>query len=78
MTSLTWNVKHGANEPIHNIETDSQTQITDLQLPRGRMAGEGRTGVWGWQILIIIYRMGKQHGPTVCRRELHSIFYDEP
>ena len=35
-----WNLKDGTNEPIYQIETDSQTQRTDLWLPRGRGVGE--------------------------------------
>ena len=50
MTSLTWNLKHGTNERVHKIETDSQTQGTDLRLPRARMVEEGRAGVWDGQI----------------------------
>ena len=35
-----WNLKYDKNEPIYKIETDSQTQRTDLWLPRG-VGGEG-------------------------------------
>ena len=38
-------VKHDTNEPICESETDSQTQKTDLQLPR---SGRGRDGVGVW------------------------------
>ena len=30
------NLKYGTDEPIYKTETDSQTQRTDLWLPRGR------------------------------------------
>ena len=30
-----WNLKYETNELIYEIETDSQTQRTDLWLPRG-------------------------------------------
>ena len=30
-----WNLKYGTSEPIYKTETDSQTQRTDLWLPRG-------------------------------------------
>ena len=33
------NLKYGKNEPIYKTETDSQTQRTDLWLPRGRVRG---------------------------------------
>ena len=38
-------LKHDTNELIY--ETDSQTERTDLWLPRGRGAGEGWTGNLG-------------------------------
>ena len=31
-----WNLKYGTSESIYRTETDSQTQRTDLSLPRGR------------------------------------------
>ena len=37
-----WNLKYDTNELIHNAETDSQTERTDLWLPSGR---DG-LGVW--------------------------------
>ena len=43
-----WNLKYGANELIHETETDSQTQRTDLWLPRGREAAKD------WEFGIII------------------------
>ena len=36
-----WNLKYDTNEPISESETDSQTQKTDLWLPRRRGLGEG-------------------------------------
>ena len=42
MISGIWNLKHDASEFIYETETDSQTQRTDLWLPRGR--GVGRKG----------------------------------
>ena len=32
--SYMWNLKYGTNKPIYKTETDSQTQRTDLWLPR--------------------------------------------
>ena len=29
-----WNLKHSTNEPTYKAETDSQTQGTDLRLPK--------------------------------------------
>ena len=42
-----WNLKYGTNELIYKTETDSQTQRTDLWLPRGRGVGEGWIGSLG-------------------------------
>ena len=35
-----WNLKYGTNGPIYKIETDSQTQRTDVWLPSGGMDRE--------------------------------------
>ena len=59
-----WNLKYDTNELIYKTETDSQTQRTDLLLPRGRGVGEGWIGSWGQQMETSIYRMDKQQGPT--------------
>ena len=40
-----WNLEYDKHEHIYNTETDSQTQRTDLWLPRA--GEEGRTGNWG-------------------------------
>ena len=45
MISHMWNLKYGKNEPIYKIETDSQTQITDLWLPRGGIGMDWEFGV---------------------------------
>ena len=41
-----WNLKNGANELIYKIETDSQTQQTNLWLPKGKGQGKDKLGVW--------------------------------
>ena len=38
------NLRYGTNEPIYKTETDSQTQRTDLWVPRGRREGVKRMG----------------------------------
>ena len=38
-----WNLKYDKNEPIYEVETDSQTYRTDTGFPRGRGVGEGGT-----------------------------------
>ena len=73
-----WNLKYGTNEPTYETETDSQTQKTDLQLPRGEGWGRDGLRVWGQQMQTIIYRMDKQQGPTVQHRELYSKSCDKP
>ena len=40
-----WNLKSDTNELIYEIETDPQTQSTDLWLPRGSGGGRGM----GWE-----------------------------
>ena len=42
-----YNLKYDTNEPIYRTEADSQTQRTDLGLPRGRGLGEGWSGRLG-------------------------------
>ena len=42
-----WNIKYGTNELIYKTETDSETQRTDLWLPRGRGEEVGSTGSLG-------------------------------
>ena len=36
-----WNLKYDTNELIYKTETDSQTQKTNLRLPKGKLRGEG-------------------------------------
>ena len=45
--TYTQNVKYDTNELIYEAETDSQTQRTDLWLPREREEGVGWTGSFG-------------------------------
>ena len=42
-----WNLKYDTNEPNYETETDSQTQRTDLWLPKGRGEGKRRIGSLG-------------------------------
>ena len=50
-----WNLKYSINEPIRKKETASQTQRTDLWLPRvGWRGGCGeRLGVWDWRCKLL-------------------------
>ena len=34
-----WNLKYGTNDSIYKTETDSQTERTDLWLPKGGVEG---------------------------------------
>ena len=40
-----WNLKHNTKKYIY--ETQTHKQRTDLSLPRGRRAEDGRVGDWG-------------------------------
>ena len=40
-----WNLKYDTNELTYETETDSQTQRSDLWLPRGKKWRDG-LGVW--------------------------------
>ena len=40
--TLMWNLKYDTNELIYKTETDSQTQKTNLWLPKGK---RGRGGI---------------------------------
>ena len=41
-------LKYGTNEPIYKTEKDTQTQRTDVWLPRGKGREQDGLGVWGW------------------------------
>ena len=43
--TYTWKLKYDANELIYKIEIDSQTQKTNLQLPKRKREGN-KLGVW--------------------------------
>ena len=49
-----------SDEPNYRTETDSQTQRTDLWLPRGNGMEWEELGVWGQQMQTITFSMGKQ------------------
>ena len=73
-----WNLKTDTNELIYKAEISSQTQKTNLWLPKG-IAGVGgcggrdKLGVQDLRIHTTISKTGKQQGPTVKHRELYSI-----
>ena len=55
-----WNLKYGTNEPVDKTETDSQTERTDLRLPKGMGREWDGLGVWGWKLQTMTFRVGKQ------------------
>ena len=50
-----WNLKYNTNELIYKTETDSQTQRTDLWLPRGRERGGGMEWEFGINRCELVY-----------------------
>ena len=66
-----WNLKYGTNEPIYKIETDSQTQRSDLWLPRGDQD-------LGLVNANYTFRVDTQQGPIVQHRELYPMSQDKP
>ena len=50
-----WNLKYDTNELIYETETDSQTQKTDLWLPRGRGGGGGMEWEFGVSRCKLVY-----------------------
>ena len=41
-----WNLKYNTNESIYKTGTNSQTLRRSLWLPRGRVWGRDRLGIW--------------------------------
>ena len=42
-----WNLKINTNELIYKTEIDSETEETNLGLPKGKSGGRDKLGVWG-------------------------------
>ena len=72
-----WNLKYDTNELIYETETNSQTQRTDLWLPKGRDGGRGKDWESGIRRCkpLYLYRMYEQQSPTLQHRELQYIQY---
>ena len=51
---------------------DSQTQKTNLWLPKGKW-GQGWIKSLGLKYATIVYKIGSHQGPTVSHRELYSV-----
>ena len=63
---------------FYGKKTDSQTQRTDLWLPRGRESGKERLQVRDWLMQTSTYTKDKPQGPTAEHRELDSISCEKP
>ena len=63
MISHMWNLKHDTNQHIYKIKTDSQR--TDLWLPREEEDGGGKDWKFGISTGKFIYTMDKQQGYIV-------------
>ena len=61
--SYMWNLKCYTNELIY--KTDSQTQKTDLWLPREKGWWRNESADWDEQMQAIIHSMDEQRAPTV-------------
>ena len=60
------NLKYDTNELIYKTETDSQTQKTNLWLPKGKGGGSGINQEFGISRYKLLYiKQIKKQGPTV-------------
>ena len=64
-----WNLKYSKNVLIYETETDSQTQKTNLWLPKEK-GGQNRDklGLWDQKIQITVHKIDKKQGPTVQQK----------
>ena len=60
-----WNLKNDTDELTYKTETDSQTQKTNLWLPKEKRVGRDKLGVWDQRIHTTICKIGKQQHPTI-------------
>ena len=51
-----WNLKYDTNEVIHEMETDSQTQRTDLWIAKEEGSGGGMEWEFGISRYKLVYR----------------------
>ena len=64
------NQKDDTNELIYKRETDSQTQKTNLWIPKGKGEESDKLGIWEQHIHTAVYNIDKQQGLTAQHREL--------
>ena len=67
--------KNDISELIYRTETESQTQKTNLWLPKGTVGMGGQE--FRINIHTTIYKIDKQQGPTEQYRELYSVSYNK-
>ena len=72
-----WNPKNSTSELTYKRETDSQTQETNLRLPKGKSGRRDKLEVWDLQMHTTIYKIDKQQGFTLQHRELYLISYNK-
>ena len=70
-----WNLKYDTNEPIY--ETDSQTQRTELWLPRGRGGGGGMDWEFGisWCKLLYIEWINNKVSYCITQGTIFNILW---
>ena len=67
-------LKYGKNEPIYKTETDSQK--TDLWLPREKGREWEGLGTWGKQMQNVAFGVDQQWDPAEQHLELCLVTYD--
>ena len=68
-----WNLKYDLNELIYKTERDSQTQKTNLWLPKGNGGREEQIRSWDQQIQTTIYKIDKQNKLYLKLHEVDSL-----
>ena len=72
------NLKYEANEFIYDIEIDSQTQKTNLWLPKWNGCGEGINQEFGINRYKLLYIKQIKQGLIVQNRAVQSRSYNKP
>ena len=72
-----WNLKYDTNLLIYKTEIDSQSQETNLWLPKRKGEKKDKLGVWDQQMETTMSKT-KQYGPTVQQNEIYSITCNKP
>ena len=72
-----WNLKYDTNLLIYKTEIDSQSQETNLWLPKRKGEKKDKLGIWDQQMETTMSK-NKQYDPTVQQREIYSITCNKP